>query len=52
VSPANRAGLQAIIDNSKTKSVWRARIVLATADEHATNAIMGLTVTSEPCVWR
>jgi transposase len=54
VSPANRARLQAIIAdrNSKTKTVWRARIVLATADGHGTNAIMRLTGTSKPCVWR
>jgi transposase len=54
VSPANRARLEAIIAdrNSKTKTVWRARIVLATADGHGTNAIMRLTGTSKPCVWR
>src|SRR5215470_11889281 len=54
VSPANRARLQPIIAdrNSKTKTVWRARIVLATVDGHGTNAIMRLTVTSKPCVWR
>jgi len=54
VSPVNRARLEAIIAdrNSKTKAVWRARIVLATADGHGTNAIMRLTGTSKPCVWR
>ena len=54
VSPANRARLQAIIAdrNSKAKTVWRARIVLATADGQGTNAIMRLTGTSKPCVWR
>src|SRR6516225_5561171 len=54
VSPVNRARLEAIIAdrNSKTKTVWRARIVLATADGHGTNAIMRLTGTSKPCVWR
>src|SRR5215468_11675364 len=54
VSPVNRARLGAIIAdrNSKTKAVWRARIVLATADGHGTNAIMRLTGTSKPCVWR
>jgi len=42
VSLANRARLEAIIAdrNSKAKAVWRARIVLATADGHGTNAIM------------
>src|SRR3974377_1357104 len=54
VSPGNRARLQAIIAdrNSKTKTVWRARIVLARADRYGTNAIMRLTGTSKPCVWR
>jgi Winged helix-turn helix len=32
--------------------VWRARIVLATAEGHGTNAIMRLTGKSKPCVWR
>src|SRR5262245_22357623 len=54
VGPANRARLEAIIGdrNSKAKAVWRARIVLATADGHGTNAIMRLTGKSKPCVWR
>jgi transposase len=54
VSPANRARLEAIIAdrNSKAKAVWRAQIVLATADGHGTNAIMRLTGKSKPCVWR
>jgi hypothetical protein len=52
VSPANRARLQAIIAdrNSKTKTVWRARIVIATADGHGTNAIMRLTGVQAMCV--
>jgi transposase len=32
--------------------VWRAQIVLATADGHGTNAIMQQTGKSKPCVWR
>jgi trehalose utilization protein len=54
VSPANRARLEAIIAdrNSLAKHVWRAEIVLATADGHGTNEIMRLTGTSKPCVWR
>ena len=32
--------------------VWRAEIVLATADGHGTNAIMRRTGKSKPCVWR
>jgi transposase len=54
VSPANRAKLDAIISdrNSTSKAVWRARIVLATADGLGTNAIMRATGKSKPCVWR
>src|SRR5262245_45083927 len=54
VGPANRARLEASIAdrNSKAKAVWRARIVLATAEGHGTNAIMKRTVKSKPCVWR
>ena len=54
VSAANRARLNAIIAdrNSSSKAVWRAEIVLATADGHGTNAIMRLTGKSKPCVWR
>ena len=32
--------------------VWRAKIVLATADGHGTNEIMRRTGKSKPCVWR
>ena len=54
VGPANRARLEAIIAdrNSLSKAVWRARIVLATADGLGTNAIMMRTGKSKPCVWR
>jgi transposase len=54
VSPANRARLEAIIAdrNSIAKHVWRAEIVLATADGHGTNEIMRRAGTSKPCVWR
>ena len=54
VSPANRARLEAIIAdrNSTSKAVWRARIVLATADGLGTNEIMRRTGKSKPCVWR
>jgi transposase len=54
VSPANRARLDAIINdrNSAAKAVWRAQIVLATADGHGTNEIMRRTGKSKPCVWR
>jgi transposase len=54
VSPANRVKLDAIIAdrNSSSKAVWRAEIVLATADGLGTNAIMKRTGKSKPCVWR
>jgi transposase len=38
--------------NSPSKVVWRANIVLATADGAGTNAIMKRTGKSKPCVWR
>jgi transposase len=54
VNPASRAQLEAIIvdRNSPSKVVWRAHIVLATADRLGTNAIMKRTGKSKPCVWR
>ena len=54
VSPTNRARLEAIIAgrNSSSKAVWRAEIVLATADGLDTNAIIARTGKSKPCVWR
>jgi transposase len=54
VSRSNRARLEAIIAdrNSSSKAVWRAEIVLATADGLGTNAIMKRTGKSKPCVWR
>jgi transposase len=54
VSPADRCELEAIITdrNSPRKEVWRADIVLATADGLGTNAIMRRTGKSKPCVWR
>ena len=54
VSPSNRARLTALIDdrNTPSKVVWRAEIVLATADGHGTNEIIRRTGKSKPCVWR
>ena len=54
VSPANRALLEAIVldRNSASKHVWRAKIVLATADGLGTNEIMRRSGKSKPCVWR
>jgi hypothetical protein len=45
LSPANRSALNAIIKNrnSSSKAVWRAGIVLATADGYGTNEIMRRT---------
>ena len=45
VSPSNRARLAALIGdrNTPSKVVWRAEIVLATADGHGTNEIMRRT---------
>jgi transposase len=54
LSPANRTELERIVAdrNSPRKWVWRADIVLATADGLGTNAIMRRTGKSKPCVWR
>jgi transposase len=54
VSSADRARLTAIIAdrNSRQKHVWRARIVLMTADGVGTNAIMRQTGKSKVTVWR
>jgi transposase len=54
VSPASRARLEGIVRdrNSAHKHVWRAKIVLATAEGLGTNAIMQRTGKSKPCVWR
>ena len=54
VSPSNRARLGALINdrNTPSKVVWRAEIVLGTADGHGTVAIMRRTGKSKPCVWR
>ena len=49
VGPANRLALDAVIKsrNSSSKTVWRARIVLATADGHGTNEIMRVIIARE-----
>ena len=54
LNSADRAQLQAVIADRNTarKVVWRARIVLATADGCGTNAIMRRANTSKPTVWR
>ena len=54
VSPAIRRRLQALAGNrnSPQKHVWRAKIVLLSADGVGTNEIMRQTGTSKTCVWR
>jgi transposase len=54
VSAADRARLEAIVAdrNSPQKHVWRARIILATADGCGTAAVMRRAGISKPSVWR
>jgi hypothetical protein len=54
VSAADRARLEAVVAdrNSPQKHVWRAKIILATADGFGTAEIMRRTGKSKPCVWR
>ena len=54
VSEADRSRLEAIVAdrNSPQKHVWRARIVLLTADGLGTNDMMRQTGTSKVTVWR
>ena len=50
----DRQRLEALVADRKTaqKHVWRARIVLLSADGVGTNAIMASTGKSKTCVWR
>ena len=54
LSPPDRKRLQALVGdrNSLQKHVWRARIVLATADGLGTAAIMRTAGVSKTAVWR
>jgi len=54
LGPADRAELRTLATNRNTprKLVWRAEIVLATADGHGTFEIMRRAKTSKPTVWR
>ena len=54
VSPSDRRRLEALVGNRNTaqKHVWRARIVLLSADGLGTVEIMRRTGKSKPCVWR
>src|SRR5271156_1655532 len=54
VTPADRARLQSIIRdrNSPQKHVWRARIVVLTADGQGTTAVMRAVGKGKTVVWR
>ena len=54
VSAEDRARLAAIVADRKApqKHVWRARIILLTAESHGTMEIMCRTGKSKPTVWR
>src|SRR5476651_397285 len=54
LSSADRKRLQALVRdrNASQKHVWRANIVLLSADGVGTNEIMRQTGTSKTCVWR
>jgi transposase len=54
LSPNERDRLEALIGdrNSAQKHVWRAQIVLLSADGLGTNEIMRRTAKSKTCVWR
>ena len=54
LSPDDRARLENLVADRNTprKQVWRAEIVLATADGHGTAEVMRRAKTSKPTVWR
>src|SRR3984885_15337411 len=54
VSPADQVRLQAVVTdrNSPQKHVWRAKIVLLTADGHGTAEIMRRTGKAKTVIWR
>jgi transposase len=54
LNPGDRERLEAVVGdrNSPQKHVWRAEIVLLTADGLGTNEIMRQTGKSKPSVWR
>ncbi|MFL5107183.1 MAG: IS630 family transposase [Xanthobacteraceae bacterium] len=54
VTPADRRQLEAIVANRSApqKHVWRAKIILATADRCGTAEIMRCSGKSKPVVWR
>ena len=54
VTPEDRLRLEAVAQdrNSPQKHVWRARIIMLTADGVGTNGIMAATGKDKTCVWR
>src|ERR1700724_19410 len=54
VSPSDRRRLEAVVKdrNAPQKHVWRAEIVMLTADGAGTNEIMRRAGKSKTCVWR
>jgi transposase len=54
LSTSDRAALEAVVANrnSPQKHVWRAKIVLLTADGHGTNEIMQRTGKAKTVIWR
>jgi hypothetical protein len=54
VTPADRRRLEALVAdrNAAQKHVWRAQIVLLSADGLGTNEIKRRTTKSKTCVWR
>ena len=54
VGPDDQRRLQAIVDDpsAKQKHIWRARIILESAQGHGTMEIMRRTGKSKNCVWR
>lgn len=54
LGPSDRARLETLLTDRNTprKVVWRAEIILATADGYGTNEIMRRAKTSKPTVWR
>ena len=54
LGPGDRERLEAVLAdrNSAQKHVWRARIILATAEGCGTMEIMRRAGVSKPCVWR
>ena len=54
MTPADVDRLLALVEDRNTaqKHVWRARIVLLSADGLGTNAVMRETGKSKTCVWR